>query len=341
MRAQIHGSLTGMDPDPLSSAMRGLIADGTLDEAQARRVEAEVRPLLASAAGAAVDAGPDETATVDDDRGGRLVEMLAYLGGALVLAAVCVIVAMSWDSFSRSGKVGFSGVGAAILLAAAVTLKRLDPSSKLPPAVLAALASLASGLALGVALDGISSGSIDDPGLLGGATGIALISVPAYLAWQGWPLVLAMYPAGLLATIWGVGQLTDAASSTGAMLTLTAYGVIFAAVGWRIPERHVAGFLGSGTVFVAAATGGFERDSAWMALALGVALVVACFALFGRTRAAGYAVVGVLAALFVPAEAMSTLSGSAVLVAVVLCAVGLALIVGAVILNRKTGLVSR
>jgi uncharacterized membrane protein len=65
---------------------------------------------MASANGASVagDSVPDETVTVDDDRGGQLVEMLAYLGGALVLAAVCVIAAMSWDSFSRGGKVGFS-----------------------------------------------------------------------------------------------------------------------------------------------------------------------------------------------------------------------------------------
>jgi uncharacterized membrane protein len=339
---QIHGTLRVVDPDPLRIAMRALIADGTLDEAQARRVEDEMRPLLISATGAsAEDPVPDAPAKVDHDRGSRLVEILAYLGGALVLAAVGVIVAMSWDSFTRAVKVGVSSGGAAILLGAAVTLKRLDPSSKVPSAVLAALASLSSGLALGVALDGISSDSIDDPGLLGGAAGIALISVPAYLAWRGWPLVLAIYPAGLLATIWGVGQVADADSSTGAMLTLTAYGVIFAAVGWRIPERNMAGFLGSGTVFVAAANGGFERDSAWLALALGVVLVVACFTLFARTRAAGYAVVGVLTALFVPAEAMSTLSGSAVMVAALLCAVGLALIVGAVILNRKTGLGSR
>jgi len=332
-----------MDRDPLSSALRGLIADGTLDEAQARRVEDEVRPLVDSATGASVADGSasDGTATVDDDRGGRLVEVLAYLGGAFVLAAVGVIATLSWDSFSRGGKVGFSGAGAAILLAAAVTLKRHDPSSKTPPAVLAALASLTSGLALGVALDGINSGSIDHPGVLGGAIGIALISVPAYLAWRGWPLVLATYPAGLLATIWGVDQATHGGGSTGTMWTLTAYGVIVAAVGWLIPERHLAGSLGAATVFVAAATGGAESASAWVALALGVAVVVACFALFARTKDAGYAIVGVLTALFVPAETMATLSGSAVLVAVVLCAVGITLIVGAVMLDRKTAPVSR
>ena len=331
-----------MDRDPLSSVLRGLIAEGTLDKVQARRVEDEVRPLVSPATVASADdAVSHGTAAVDDDRGGRLVEMLAYLGGALVLAAVCVIAAMSWDSFSRGGQVVFSCGGAAVLLTAAMVLKRLDPSSTIPPTLLAALSSLAAGLALGLALDGINPNSLEDPGLLGGAMGIVLISVPAYLAWQGWPCVLATYLAGLLATIWGISQATDGAGSTGPMWTLTAYGLVVAAVGWQIPERHLAGSLGSGTVFVAAAIGGLDRDSAWMALALSVALVFTCFTLFARNRNAGYAIVGALAALFVPAAAMSTLSDSAVLVAVVLCVVGLTLIVGAVLVNRKTGPATR
>ena len=169
-----------MADDELSTALQRLVNDGVLDDAQVARVDAEVRPLL------------DE-----DDDGERLVDVLAYLGGALVLAAVGVIAAMSWDSLGPSGQVLLC-VGGAVVLAGRSSTAGVPANERRLPSVLAALASGAAGLAASVAASWIRDDTIDNINVLYAAMGVAIVSLPAYVRWRGWPLVTATYSAGLL-----------------------------------------------------------------------------------------------------------------------------------------------
>lgn len=305
-----------MADDELSTALQRLVNDGVLDDAQVARVDAEVRPLL------------DE-----DDDGERLVDVLAYLGGALVLAAVGVIAAMSWDSLGPSGQVLLCVGGAVVLLVAAVLLETRRTNRL--PSVLAALASGAAGLAASVAASWIRDDTIDGVNILYAAIGVAIVSVPAYVRWRGWPLVIATYSAGLLYVLYLL-DLVDLDDRWGPVVLLTIYGFVFVGLGWLIPERNVAVTLGYAAIALAATIGAVSDETAWVGLILAVIVIAATFGLYAQTRFGGYATLGALTALVVPATAMATLTESALLVAGSLCLIGLSLIVAAVRTNRRT-----
>jgi hypothetical protein len=77
-------------------------------------------------------------------------------------------------------------------------------------------------------------------------------------------------------------------------------------------------------------------DTAWVSLILAVIVIAATFGLYAQTRFGGYATLGALTALVVPALAMATLTESALLVAGSLCLIGLILIVAAIRASRRT-----
>ena len=304
-----------MPDDELSAVLQRLADDGVLDAAQVARVEAEIRPML------------------DEDDGERLVDVLAYLGGALVLAAVGVIAAMSWDWLGPSGQVLLCVGGAAALLVAAVLLESRRGGRL--ASVLAALASGAAGLAASVAASWIRDDTIDNTNVLFAALGVAIVSLPSYLRWRGWALVAATYSAGLLVVLYllDVIALDDV---WGPLVLLTVYGFVVIGVGWLIPERHVAVTLGYAAVALGACIGAVSDDSAWVSLILAVIVIAATFGLYAQTRFGGYATLGALTALVVPALAMATLTESALLVAGSLCLIGLILIVAAIRTSRRT-----
>jgi hypothetical protein len=134
-----------------------------------------------------------------------------------------------------------------------------------------------------------------------------------------------------------------ALTSTGAgwdgarpLIFFGAYGVVVWAIGWLVPEHQVTLSLALATMAFAAATGSFDDSTAWWALAAGLVVVVASFALFVQWRYAGLATVGALTALFVPAFAVASITGSALVVASVLSGAGLTLIAGAIVYNRRS-----
>ena len=99
----------------------------------------------------------------EDDDGERLVDVLAYLGGALVLAAVGVIAAMAWDSLGPGAKSLLCAGGALVLLVrcGSAVGRRRTRTTRIP-AMLAALASGAFGLAASVAASWIRDDTIDN-----------------------------------------------------------------------------------------------------------------------------------------------------------------------------------
>lgn len=310
-----------MADDDLSDALQRLVDEGTLDDQQRTRVEAELRPLI----------DDDE-----DDDGERLVDVLAYLGGALVLAAVGVIAAMAWDSLGPGGQVALCAGGALVLLVAAVLLSGTGRTRTTRiPAMLAALASGAFGLAASVAASWIRDDTIDNDNIVWSAVGVAVISLPAYVVWRGWPLVVAAYGAGMLLVLFLLDELA-LDDTWGPVVLLTVYGLIVVGIGWMLPERNVAVTLGFASLALAACIGAVSDDTAWIGLALAVVVIAATFGSYARTRFGGYATLGAVTALIVPAIAMATLTESALLVAASLSVVGLALIVAAIRTSRRS-----
>ena len=161
-----------------------------------------------------------------------------------------------------------------------------------------------------------------------------MVSLPSYARWRGWPLVTATFGAGLLVVLYLVdGQNLD--GTWGPLGLLTVYGLVFIGIGQLIPERHVAVTLGYAGVAMAACIGAVDDETAAVALLLAVVVIAATFRLYARTRFGGYATLGALTALVVPAIALSTLTQSALLVAGSLCVIGIALIVAAIRTNHR------
>jgi hypothetical protein len=102
-------------PEPLVPPFDGLVSDGTLTEAQARAV-------MIALAGQRVPASAAPPAPQAPRSGiaGRLAEIGAYLGAALVVAAGIVVVAQQWADMSYAVRVSvMTGTTLALLLAAA------------------------------------------------------------------------------------------------------------------------------------------------------------------------------------------------------------------------------
>ena len=317
----------------LHEALERLVAEGRLDEIQARAVLDEVEHLGAHPAyprttRRAPTAPPTE-------RGERLVAMLTYLGGALVLGAVIVIASLLWRDLSQLSRVGLSLAATATLLAAATALTPWSPGGGLPwrgprqalSSMLAAFAAATLGLAAGVALD-------NEPLLAGGLTGL-LAAIGLYAVWRGYALVLAGF-AGAATTLGWTIQHYEIYDSTLAMSVLIiAFGVAAVLVGRLVPEHLASDTAGSLAVVM-----GLQTMSSWEHLAVygliaSLAFIGIAFALYLADQGPQFALVGGLGALMLPAAALGTLTDSAMVVGLTLLAVGLLLIVGAVFVVRR------
>jgi hypothetical protein len=315
-----------MTDDGLESALARLMSDGTLDAEQARRVHTAVGPLIAEAR---ADQEPNNS-------GERVVEVLAYVGGALVIAAVGVIAALMWDELGRAGQIAGCLAAAAALLGAAFLLGGDTRRRHTLRGVLAALAAAAAGLSGSVIARALADDDLAETATLGAALGVLAVAVPAYLLWRGPALVAAWFAGGWLIVLHTLATTGSGWDDARPLIFFGAYGVVVWAIGWLVPEREVTLSLALATVAFGAAAVSFDDSTAWWALAVGLVVVIASFALFVQWRYAGLATVGALTALFVPAFAVSSISGNAVVVASVLSGVGLALIAGAIVYNRRS-----
>lgn len=307
----------------LDRALERLVADGTLSPAQAGRVRDEVAPLVA--------AEPEPLVT-----GERVVEVLAYVGGALVLAAVAVVASLTWDSLGRGGQVAACVTGSALLLATATVLGGSSPRRHAIRGILASLAAVCAGLAGGVIGAVVADDEFATVTPLGFAIGLLAVALPAYALWRGAALVAAAFAGGLVLTLYLLDHtMPDDGGSAITMAFLAGYGIVVCVLGGRLAERDVAVSLGLLTLFASTVAGGVAEGTAWFALVLAALVVTAAFTLFVQHRYPGYAGVGALTALIAPATAMSTITRSALVVAGVLSAVGVGLIAAAVAYGRR------
>jgi hypothetical protein len=313
------------DDRELDSALARLISEGTLDPDQARRVHEAVGPLVAEARGSQNAEGPS---------GERVVEVLAYIGGALVLAAVGVVAALLWDDIGTAGQTAGCLAATGLLLGAALALGGGTVRRATLRSVLAAIAACSAGLAGSVIARVIADDELSETAILGGAIGLLVVAIPAYVRWRGKALVAACFAGGWMITLHTLSTTGDGWDGVRPLVFFGAYGLVAWSIGWLIPERDFAISLALGAVALAAAITSINDDAGWWTLGVGIGVIVTSFALFAKYRYGGLAAVGAVTALFVPAVETYSITDSAVAVAVVLSGVGLVLIAGAVLMAR-------
>lgn len=324
--------------DPLHEALAGLVQEGTLSGDQAQRVNAVLRaahigPGTRPAPSTA--AGPDSDAALP--RRERMVEVLAYLGGALVIGALILIVGLAWEDLSRGGKLAICGGTSLLLLAAATAIgwqgadTASGPRRRIHASVLAAVASAGVAFTAGVAFDIDGFSELTFPGV-----GMLVVAVGGYLVWRGAPLLCAIFGGGLLIVI-ALLDMRPAAWPTLLVVgaALVAYGLVWIGLGRLVEERHVAAVLGGGTGLVGAELVSSSDEYALIGLVLGLVMIGLMFALFWTSRRWWYAVLGAAAALVIPPTALGVLWDNALLAGVVLLVIGVILIVGAVAAVRR------
>jgi hypothetical protein len=329
--------------DPLRDALAGLVREGTLSAEQAHRVGDVLRRTGVE------PAQPREAAP---ERRERVVEVLSYLGGALVIGALILIVGLAWSDLSRAGKLAICGGATVLLLGAAVAVAGIGrpgigrtssagsgakgAGSRQRDTLASTLGALGAGGAaftVGVAIDVDGFRALILPGVA-----MVVVAVASYVMWGKAPLVCATFGGGFLVVIALIDmrpQAWPALVLTG--IALLAYGALWIGVGRILTERDVAGVLGGAIALIGAELASIDNDHAWVGLLLGLVGIAAMFALFWTSRRWWYAVFGAAGALVIPPTALGVMFDNALLVGVVLLLIGVALIVGAVATLRRRG----
>ncbi len=303
------------DPDA-ARVVDSLVAAELLDPSvRARAVEVVTGSLAGPSFPPA--GGPEPSAAV---RGlPRLVEVVAYLGGALVLAAGALFLFEEWGSLGFGTRVTLLGVVAVVLGAAGLLGSRgLDGGSRdQRHDVRRRLAgSLLTGAALAVAfLVGHVLEQVLDPdyrgvfwpAVVGAAAGVVVAAAGYLRASTAVGLVGLM--AGLLTA---VGTLVDGIDTLGS--SGDAFGVALFAIGalWLVAteaglfrELTIARTLGVGVALFGAQVPAIDGTHAWLGYALTLAVAVAGIAVYLPRTAWPYLAGAVIAVTLVVPEAVS------------------------------------
>jgi len=302
-------------PDPadpvVAAALRDLVSEGTLTQAQAARTAAILGaamqvppPGITSSSLPGTRPGPT--------RGGRLAEVAGYLGGALLLGAAALFLTSSWEGLNEASRVGVLAGLAALLLVAGWFVAR---SSGQPVRELGhqddsvrrrlvsvlwtfAATSAASATGLGVGAEGWEVPAASAVGLLVAAITYAL--VPSVVGQLGmWVGSIALVTS-LVAEIGG-----DAGTSPYAV-ALVAVGGGWVALGLtrRVGSREVALASGVAIALFGAQLPVVGGDQQWVGYALTAGVAAAGFVGYLSTRSWAVLSAGVVATTLVVPEAL-------------------------------------
>jgi Predicted membrane protein (DUF2157) len=257
-----------------------------------------------------------------------VLDVLGYVGGALLLGAVIFVGSTLWDDLGRGEKIALALASFLVPLAGGLILERVASRRGLARALLA-LACVAAGFVCFTILDDerevlISSGVVVVAALLGGLT----IRSAAFYA-PGW--VAAM----IFVQVFVADELDLTSSDAMAYAVAGGFvlvGVLMVGCGLLL-GRHVAWTL-AGISGLAASLTLMSFDHPYLAVGLATLLAAALFVGVVRLQLYGLAVVGCLLVLSIWPWALYQILESAFGVAVGLVAAGCVLIASAVVLAR-------
>ncbi|HZX02967.1 hypothetical protein [Kribbella sp.] len=218
-----------------------------------------------------------------------LVEVLGYVGGALLLGAVALLTLANWGEMGRAARISTGTTAAVVLLGVAVVLALLGRRAQLS-AALASLGCCVAGFATFVAIEG-------EAGRVAGVV-LALALAAGGLWWlKESSLLVATF--GILAV--GVLVITSdvltpdtasAANSAGIAGTgFIIVAFVFAMLG-LVRDQVTSWSLAGAAMFSSSICWLVQERGEIMALAVGTAGPAALLVAYGRTRRSAYAVVG-------------------------------------------------
>ena len=261
-------------------------------------------------------------------RGGSVLEVLGYIGGALLLGAVIFLTASYWDDLDRTGR-NLVAVASLVISAGgglALVLGRLrEDVGK----VLLALSCYAAGFAYLTLFS-------DETFIMSSAVVVAASAVGAVLLRAG-ALLVSAWSGGMLLAIAVVTDHFDE-SARGEVYLAVAFlvvGVVLAVVGFLLSRTlawSLAGLSGwaSASLWLAAPVHG-----EWYALVMATSVSGLLLFAFVRTRAYSLAVIGCLVLLTLWPTCLYEIFHSALGVPTGLIAAGGVLIATVVVMSRQ------
>jgi hypothetical protein len=308
-------------PSRLEDELHRLVSAGVL-----RRYQADALRAAAKA-----DATPAQRRRPEQARPSALMEVLGYVGGALLLGAVALITVANWGEMGRVARITTGTAAAVVLLGAAVLSAVFRGRDQLSSA-LASLGCCVAGFATYVVVGGGS----------GRVAGVAVaLALAALGVWQlaGSSLLVATFAilaAGVLVISSDVigsdgGARAIQAGVAGSGFILVA--IILALLG-LVRDQVTAWSLAGAAMFGSSMCWLVQDRGEVIALAVGTAGPAALLAAYGVRRASAYAVVGCAILLVVWPTALYQLTDN-------LAGVAIGLVVASVVLFFEVLVLSR
>jgi hypothetical protein len=261
-----------------------------------------------------------------------LIEVLGYVGGALLLGAVALLTVANWGEMGRAARVSTGTSAAVILLGAAAVLALLHRREQLSSA-LASLGCCVAGFATYVAVDG-EAGRV-----VGVAVALALAGLGLWWL-AGSSLLVATFgilAVGVLVVTADVltpdaGSATNSAGIAGTGFILVAF--VMAMLG-LVRDQVTAWSLAGAAMFSSSVCWLVQERGEIMALAVGTAGPAALLFAYGRRRSSTYAVVGCAILLVIWPTALYQLTDNLAGVGVGLVIASGVLLVAVLLLSRR------
>lgn len=305
-----------MNADPARRVVDALV-EARLLESSSR--EAATRVVAGSLGAAAAPATASAESGADGRGLPRLVEVVAYLGGSLVLAAGALFVAQEWEQLGFAARVALLAVVSLVLLVAGGVVARGASPRRTPAApssdvrrrlagALLGFGALATAFLVGHVVDELASLSDRDvywPAMLGAFAGAVVASLGYRLAPTALGLVAVL--GGLVTATASFAPLAADHEGTLAGVLLLALGALWLGateLGW-FGELTVARVLGVVVTLVGAQVPVLAGTDVWLGYLMTAALVAVGLALYLRSRDWPYLAVAVLATTLVVPEAVS------------------------------------
>jgi hypothetical protein len=320
----------------LDDELSRLVSAGVLRQYQADSLrdaaDAEVEAALAGLAQPPPEPPAKPKSPPTAMHSSALIEVLGYVGGALLLGAVALLTVANWGEMGRAARVT-TGTGAAVLLLGAAAVLALLHRREQLSSALASLGCCVAGFATYVAVEGAT----------GRVLGVALALVLAGLGlwWlAGSSLLVATFgilAVGVLVITADVltpdtGPATDSAGIAGTGFILVA--IVMAMLG-LVRDQVTAWSLAGAAMFSSSICWLVQDRGEIMALAVGTAGPAALLVAYARRHASTYAVVGCAILLVIWPTALYQLTDNVAGVGVGLVIASAVLLVAVLLLSRR------
>jgi hypothetical protein len=323
-------------PSRLDDELKRLVSAGVLRQYQADALrDAADADSAAPASGTA--AKPAETPPPKQPRpapphSSALMEVLGYIGGALLLGAVALLTVANWGEMGRAARITTGTSAAVLLLAASVVLALFRRREQLSSA-LASLGCCVAGFATYVAIEG-ETGRI-----VGVAVALALAALGVWWL-QGSSLLVATFAilaVGVLVITSDVLTPADSVHTNTAGIAGTGFilvAFVLAMVG-LVRDQVTSWSLAGAAMFSSSICWLIQERGEVMALAVGTAGPAALLVAYGRVHASAYAVVGCSILLVIWPTALYQLTDNVAGVAIGLVVASAGLLVAVLVLSRR------